>query len=198
MANQYFIPYFRPVKDKSDAPVLNQYYIAADDANDYAVGTPMTLVAGANAINYINGAYVNQGIPQVTRATGGSGNPLIGFIVGFDVVPLSFTTNGSGINESGQVRLVKIADAPDQVWEGICLSALTPADANKNANVTIGTVNTTMRTDSSSINPTTATTAAFQLKLMGLAPIPGNEFGPNNVFRFKINNSSQANGVAGV
>lgn len=198
MTNQFYIPYFRPVKDLSDAPVLNRYYIAADDSYDYAMGTPLTLAGGSSTADFINGAYVNQGIQKVTRATGGDGQKLVGFVCGFDTVPLDFTTNGSGINQSGQVRIVLVADNPDQVWEGICTSALTAADASKNANVTIGTVNTTTRIDSSSINSSVNTTSTFQLKLLGLAPIVGNSFGANQVLRFKINNHCYGNVVAGV
>lgn len=198
MTNQYYIPYFRPVKDKGDAPVLNRYYIASDDSNVYALGSPVTLAGGSSSSNFVNGAYVNQGIQTITKATGGDGNKLLGFIVGFDTVPLNFTTAGSGINPASTTRIAIVADDPNQVFEGVCATALTAADASKNANVTIGSVNTTTRIDSSSINATTGTTSTFQLKLQGLAPFPGNEYGANNVFRFKINNHCYGNVVAGV
>lgn len=197
MTNQFYIPYFRPVVDKSGSPRLGRYYIASDDAATYAVGSPVTLAAGSSTDNIINGAYGSEGIQKITKATGGDGNKLLGFIVGFDVVPLTFLTNND-TNTTGQVRIAYVADDPDQVFEGLCATALSASVANNNANVTIGSVNTTTKVDSSSINATTGTTSTFQLKLMGLAPFPGNSWGANQVLRFKINNHNYGNVVAGV
>ena len=197
MANLYSPFGLAPVINRNGTPKLGLYYIAADDTNDYAYNTPVTLVDGASTTDYVNGAYTVPGVQMITKATGGDGNKLLGAVVGFDNVPLDFTTT-SGVNPAGQERFVKVSDDPDQIYEAVCASALTASDMNKNANLTIGTVNTTMKTDSTAINPATGTTATFQLKLLGLAQAPGNTFADNGKYRCKINNHWYGNTVAGV
>lgn len=196
MANNYSPFGGKPVVDPSGSPRINRYYIAANDTANYAVGTPVTLATGASTDTEINGAYTTAGIPLVVKATGGDTNKLVGFVVGFDVVPLNF--DDSGYNPASQERIVLVADDPEQIFEGVCASALTANDMNKNANLTIGSINTSTKVDSTAINATTATTATFQLKLLGLAPEPGNSFDANGKYRFKINNHCYGNIVVGV
>lgn len=198
MTNIYSPFGLKPVKDLSGSPKLGQYFIKSDDSNVYAIGTPVTLAGDSSSVDAINGAYTVQGIQMITLATGGDGNKLLGAIVGFDVVPLNYTTAGSGINPANQVRLVTVSDDPNQIYEAVCASALTATEMSRNANLTIGTVNSSTKVDSSAINATTGTTATFQLKLLGLAPEPGNTFAANGKYRCKINNHCYGNVVVGV
>jgi hypothetical protein len=185
-----------PVIDQSGAPRANRYYIANDDTANYAKGTAVTLAGGASAVDIVNGAYTTQGVRTVVKATGGDGNKLLGFVVDMDVIPLNFDT--SNYNPASTERFVMVADDPEQVFEGVCASALTAADMSKNANLTIGTINTSTKVDSTAINATTGTDATFQIKLLGLAPEPGNTYAANGKYRFKINNHCLANIVVGV
>lgn len=198
MANM-FTPFgLKPVLDRNGTPKLGQYFIKSDDSNVYVVGTPVTLAGDSSSVDEINGAFVVQGIQMITKATGGDGNKLLGAIVGFDQVALNFTTAGSGINPTNQVRLVTVSDDPDQIYEAVCASALTATQMSENANLTIGSINTATKVDSSAINATTATTSTFQLKLMGLAQEAGNTFAANGKYRLKINNHCYGNVVVGV
>jgi len=198
MAN-LFSPFgLKPVMELSGSPKLGKYYIASNDANVYAIGTPVTLAGDSSSVDEINGAYQVQGTQTITLATGGDGNKLLGAIVGFDVVPLNYTSAGSGINPANQERIAIVSDDPNQIYEAVCASALTATEMSRNANLTIGAVNTSTKVDSTAINATTGTSATFQLKLLGLAPEPGNTFAANGKYRAKINNHCYGNVVVGV
>lgn len=194
-----FSPFgLKPVMNNGGVTKLNRYYIGAADANVFVINSPVTLLGDSSAVDEINGAYTTQGIQTITKATGGDGNKLLGSIVGFDVVPLNYTTAGSGLNPINQARIAIVADDPDQIFEAVCATALTATEMSRNANLTIGAVNSSTKTDASAINATTVTVATAQLKLLGLAPEPGNTFAANGKYRVKINNHCLANAVVGV
>lgn len=92
-----------------------------------------------------------------------------------------------------------VLDDPSQLFTIQCDEGFVQANIGKNADVVVGSGNTTtgvsaMELDSSTI----AKTAALNLKIVGLYNVPGNEFGTNAVAVVKINEHLYGSaGVAG-
>lgn len=92
-----------------------------------------------------------------------------------------------------------VMDDPSQLFTIQCDEGFVQANIGKNADVVVGSGNTTtgqsaMELDSSTI----AKTAALNLKIVGLYNVPGNDFGTNAVAVVKINEHLYGSaGVAG-
>ena len=200
MSNSYRPFGLMPVKNNNGTVMrTNRYYIPASLAA-VTIGTVVTLAGNSNsATDTTNGAYSGFGISEIAVATAGSGNKLLGSITGFDVIPGNLDT-ASGFNPASTIRIAYVTDDPDQEYDivddGVVVMGSTYVGLN--ANVLIGAVNQ-VQGDTSSLNSSTpATTAAFQLKILGLAPEAGNTFAAFAKWRVKINNHCLGNVVAGV
>jgi hypothetical protein len=81
-----------------------------------------------------------------------------------------------------------VIDDPAQLFIIQCDESLTQAQIGKNADVTVGTGNTTNGQSAYELDSSTiANSAALNLKIVGLYNVPGNEFGANAVAVVKIN-----------
>ena len=99
---------------------------------------------------------------------------------------------------SGQIS-ADVLDDPNQLFIVQCDAGFVAADVGKNADV-IGTGgSTTTGVSTMELNSSTlATTAALNLKTVGLYNVPGNDFGTNAVVVVKINEHVYGSaGVAG-
>lgn len=200
MSNSYRPFGLMPVKNNNGTVMrTNSYKIPASLASAVTIGTIVTLSGNSSNTDTINGAYSGFGIPEIAIATAGSGNKLLGAITGFDVIPGNLDT-ASGFNAASTARIAYVSDDPDQEYHIVDdgVTAMDSTYVGLNANVLIGTANQ-VQGDTSSLNSSTpATTAAFQLKILGLAPEAGNTFTPFAKWRVKINNHCLSNVVAGV
>lgn len=170
------------------------YSIPSTDGNAYAVGDPVVLAGSADA----------SGVATVILATAGGANLVTGCIVGMGGI-----TYGSGyvdpnlpntaIIPASKARgyYVLVEDDPMVIFEiqesGTAMAA---ADVSLNASLLSGTNNGFMsgwQID----NSTKATTAALQLKLLGLSVRVDNAFGLYAKWQVLINNHSFRTGVAG-
>lgn len=168
-----------------------------EDTNVYAIGDPVVLAGDADT----------NGVASVTLATAGSTNLVTGAVVGmggskygsgyFDPANLSLTVIPATKSRN---YYILVADDPNIVFEIQEVSggtALTSAAVGNNASLVAGTNNgyvSGWELD----NSTEATTAALQLKLLGLAQRSGNAFGEHAKWLVLLNNHSYRTGVAGV
>lgn len=179
------------------------YCVPSGELNALAVGDPVDIAGGADA----------NGVPTVTLATAGDGNPLIGFIVATKGVkgnPLGFsgpfadpTDLNSTIIPATKTKdyYVLVADDPNLLFEIQEVSggtALTAAEVGLNANLVSGANNGFVSGWEVSNNGE-ATTATFQLRLERLAPRPDNAFGEHAKWWVRIQNHRLVgSGAAGV
>lgn len=103
------------------------------------------------------------------------------------------------VNVTQGTIVADVLDDPNQLFTIQADEDIVQADIGKNADVTVGTGNSTtgvsaMELDSSTV----ANTAALNLKIVGFYPLPGNATGTNAVVVVKINEHLYGSaGVAG-
>ena len=183
-----------PTRYASGAPyngAYNAYYIPSSDSTAMFIGDPVTLT----------GTATDDGIPHVIKSTVGSGNLILGAIVGFEPNPNALETN---YRTASTNRVVYVADDPNLVFKIQGEGTLAKTSIGLNA-VLIYTHSGDTITGKSGAEldcgTTTApaTTAAFQLKILRLHPLQDNEFATANpIVEVKINNHQLANITAGV
>lgn len=174
------------------------YHIRSDDSsNSYAIGDPVV----------INGNSDANGVPDVTIATAGTSNLVLGPICGMG----SSVYGGPGTDPATPQTMViptvklhdyyvMVADDPNIIFavrEPASGTAFVAGDAGNNVSLVAGSNNgfvSGWRID----NSTEANTAALQMKMLGLQQIPGNTFGYNAIWLCLINQHSYKYIVAGV
>lgn len=189
-----------PVKYRSGAAwdgKLNMYYIASADANAFAKGDPVTLSGSADS----------NGVAGITLATAGTGNLVLGCVMGMaGVVYGAASGDPASLNTvivpatKTKAYYVLVCDDPEVIYEiqeGTDGAALTVADVGLNFNLKSGTNNGYVSgwvLD----NDTGATGATLQLKTLGLSQRRDNAFGTYAKWLVLINHHQFRAGVAGV
>jgi hypothetical protein len=180
----------KPVKDAGsgyETGGLSMYYVPATDGTALYIGDPV-VKAGSS-----DGA----GNPSVTIAA--AGGPITGVVMGF--VP-DGTTDQAGYRAASTAAYVLVCDNPDEAFiiqeDGVG-GQLAAADVGLNASIIVAAGNAYSKRSGVMLDSSTkATTAGLELKILGLAPIPGNDFGAYAKFLVKINNHTEATASAGV
>lgn len=182
---------------------VNTYHIASSDGSAYYLGDVVKSAASADA----------NGVPDVAKITNGTDTPR-GFIVG--VLPTLSGWNMSDMRGTdlglSQVSIpatknrdyyVMVCDDPEAMFEvqgDSTATNQTSANVNKNASLTIAAPSpATLALSATVINSgSIATTSSLIIRLVGLAPIPGNGFGANATWLGKFNQHELASNTAGV
>lgn len=189
-----------PVGYLNGAPWNSQgrtYAIAASNVNAFAIGDPLVLAGGATA----------DGVPLVTLATAGTGNAIVGVLLGDGglyqggaFVDPSNLDNATIPATKTRVYYVMVADDPNTVFEvqeGGAGAAITAANGTRNFNLLSGTNNGYL-SGWQMDNASGAVGATLQLKSLGLAPRADNAFGVYAKWRVIINNHQYRSGTVGV
>ncbi len=176
------------------------YYIASSNPNAFAIGDPVVLAGSSDA----------NGVPEITLATAGAGNSIVGAIVS----GAGATTFGGeyGVPADAPVVIpatktrayyVLVADDPNiifEVQEQNTGTPLTAAEVGNNANLVAGANNgyvSGWQLD----NAGEGTGVTLQVKLLGLSQYPGgaavNAFGLLAKWLVLINNHCYRVGSAG-
>jgi hypothetical protein len=187
MANNSFIRGLVPLKEAGSGVHnggVSMYYHASGDATALYIGDPV-VKAGSS-----DGA----GVASVVRAA--AAGPITGVVVGF--VP-NGVTDVAGYGAASTAYYVLVCDDPDAAFEIQDSTGIAAADVGLNASMTIAAGNAYSRRSGVTLDAATkATTAALPLKIIGLVPRPGNDFGAYNKLMVKINNHTEANAAAGI
>lgn len=177
-----------------------QMYIAQTDTNAYAIGDPVTLVSGgADAA----------GIPGITLATAGTGNPVVGVIVGY----AGQTYGGAYVTPSALDTTIIPATKTKPYYPLVCTDAnviyeiqetfsnngavLATTVVGKNANLKAGTNNGFVSAWTMD-NTGTATGSTLQLRILRLSQRIDNQPGAYQKWCVCINNHQYNAGVAGI
>ena len=176
----------KPVKDAGsgyETGGLSMYYVPASDGTALYIGDPVVKSGSADAA----------GIPGAVRAV--AAGPITGVVMGF--VP-DGTTDQAGYRAASTAAYVLVCDNPDEAFIIQDDTGIAAADVGLNANMTIAAGSSYSKRSGVTLDAATkATTATLALKILGLAPLPGNEFGANNKLLVKINNHTEAQASAG-
>lgn len=172
---------FKPVRAASSGCYnggAQPYAAAAGDSTVIRLGDPVTVTGTANT----------DGVPIVARSTAGSGNAITGIAVGFR--PFG-DTEWLNYRPASTAYEVLVQDDPLQeyeIQEDSVGGALAAADVGLNAAIVFGTPGTDGRSAAMIDSSTKATTAALQVRIVGLAQKVNNAIGDNAVWRVRLNN----------
>lgn len=182
----------RPVRTMSGAPIVeatNQYAIASGYATAIYRGDPVTMLSDG------------------TIGIGVAGSPMLGIFAGCKYQTPAPQANGqsyifspywpaSTTVKTGTVVEAMVIDSPDLIMEvqesngsGAAGTPLALADRNLNANLYIPAGNTTTGISKATVNNATEnTTITLNVKIIDLAPIPGNVVGDFAIWLVAWNN----------
>jgi|ERR1035437_1698963 hypothetical protein len=195
-----------PVQYLNGSPFNGQghtYYIPSTDTNAYAIGDPMMFAGSADA----------RGVASVTVATAGTTNMVLGSLLG-----MGGTVNGATFADPTNLNTtiipatktqgyyVMVADDPNIIFEVQEIgtgTVFTAAEVGLNCSLvaSAGANNTGHNGFVSGWlldNSTEATTAALQMRILGLAQRSDNVFGQYAKYLCLINNHAFKAGQAGL
>lgn len=181
----------------------NVYHIpSSDSTNSYYIGDVVRL----------NGSGDANGIPGIVKTAAGDGGTLGQGAVGV-IVAIGTNPNGPWVNPNDLTKLsapatkaqdyyALVVDDPNVIFEvldGTSGTALAAADIGQNCNLSI-TANQTTGFVSSSIlnNASKAATLGLDVKLLGLARIPGNGYGYSAKWLVMINSHAYRAAITGI
>ena len=166
----------------------NIYRIPSTDANNYFVGDPV----------YPAGTCDANGIPDVTIATGGASNYVLGSIMG--IIPggdpvVAVTRDLPIYRQASVTQYVLVADAPSTLFVVQEFGNMgTTSTVMNNVNLTAGAGGSTITGLSSwQLVSTAATSATFQMRVLRLLQEADNAVGTNARWLCRINLHSISN-----
>lgn len=173
------------------------FYIASTDVNAYAIGDPVVM----------SGDGDGAGVAGITLATAGTGNVVLGAIVGAGGIVYGGPGAVPGAIETTVIPATKtrayyvlVSDDPNIVYtlqEGGAGAALTAASIGTNFNLLSGT-NTGYVSGWTLDNASGNTGSTRQLQLLGLLQRPDNALGAYARWKVRINYHQYTAGQAGV
>ena len=168
-----------------------EFYFATGATGAIRVGDPVIAAGAANTSEYMGWAPGT--LPTCTVAADGSGDPITGVCVGV----LPETRDSTTYRVTSTDRIIMVARGPDLVFEvqaDALGTALAGADVGQFAVLKAATTATDMSDWTLDTSVTPATTAGYQLKIMGFSKKPKNgEIGAYAVVEVLINNHELAN-----
>lgn len=190
MANTSLIRGFVPLREAGSGTHnggINMYYHAAGDATALYIGDPVVKAGSSDAA----------GIASVIRST--AAGAITGVVVGF--VP-NGVTDVAGFGAASTAYYVLVCDDPDVIFEiqedGVG-GQLAAADIGLNSDFIVAAGNAYSKRSGVMLDTSTkATTAGLPLKIVGLVPRVGNEFGASAKVLVKINLHTEVAGAAGI
>jgi hypothetical protein len=182
----------RPVRYVDGRPYNGavEYYFATGATGVIRPGDPVVEAGSANT-SEVQG-YAPGTLPTCTIALDGSGDPITGVCVA--VLPV--TRDSLIYRETSTDRIIMVARGADLIFEvqaDAGGTALAATDVGQFAVLKAATT-ATLRSDWTLDTATTpATTAAYQVKIMGFGKGPKNEIGAYSVVEVLVNNHVLAN-----
>lgn len=180
----------RPVRYRDGRPyngASNPYY-ATGATGQIAIGDPVTWTGSGNTVKF--GRYDQSFLQQVSLATQGDGNPILGVCVGVEPV----TDDSLPYRVTSTNRVIFVADSPDLVFQvqlddDGATSSWSETEFGLFANLASATADTTYGISQWELDGSDAPDSDYsnQVALMGLARIPGNVLGPFAEWEVMIN-----------
>lgn len=168
------------------------YYVPATDATAIFKGDFVSLVAGGDP----TGKY-----PIVTQAAGGTGNALLGVVVGFGTQPqlmAQLPDLSKRYRLASEALYLAVVDDPNVIYEGQEDGDTTPlaaTDVSRNATIIVGAGNTDSGFSGMEIDSTSVKDLTDQLRLLRLANKVDNEIGAFAQWYVRINENQLRDAV---
>lgn len=173
-----------------------RYYIASTDTNAFAIGDPVKLTGTSDA----------NGVPGITLATAGTGNPVLGAVIsmgGPNYGGVSADVNNLNIivvpATKTRAYYIDVVVDPYVLYEiqDDGTATLGSTDVSSNFNLVAGTNNGYVSGWQLAAN-SSAVTATLQLQILQLAQKPNNALGINAKWIVRIVNHQFLAGTVGV
>lgn len=182
MANSDAPRGFIPRRHANGAPysgACKRYYVASDETNNIFIGDPVDLAGDGDA----------NGVPEVVRATAGSGGYVVGVVVGYE--NLTSDNLSSPYRPASTAGYLLVADDPSlefEIQEDSDSATLAATSIGLNADFAIGTGNTSTAISATELDSNTAdTTNTLQCRILELANRGDNEIGTNAKWLVRFN-----------
>lgn len=176
-----------PVRDGASAPYndgTDPFALLAADSQAYYIGDPIVISGTADAA----------GVSSAVLATAGGGNRITGVICGFTPNP---GIVAAGFRQGGNAVHALVEHHPDAEYEVQANGVVAATDIGSNANLIAGTAGNAYNRSGWMLDTASmTTTATLQVRIVGLARRPDNEFGANAILRVRINQTTET-GAAG-
>lgn len=172
---------------------LNVYYLSSSESNAIAIGDPVASSGSADA----------NGVPGITLATAGTGNPIRGVVVGlgkYETLIANPSNLDTTVRAASTAAYALVVDDPYVIFEVQEIGTgtyFTAAEVGLNANLVAG-ANNGYISGWLLDNSGETTTATLQVRLLGLSRRPDNAFGQYAKWRVLINNHELKAGTVGL
>lgn len=194
---------FRPIAMVGGHIPTNLYYIPASYGTALFIGDPVVKTGTSNTADVAaSDGYVARAgsLPEINRATAGTGNAVTGIIVGFK--PSKDVRETVRNNPASTERIAIVADHPLQKFVAQVDGTAAATDVGANADIVYThSGDTTTGLSGAEIDISeVATTAAHQVKILRLAQdeIESNALGTNSQYEVLINNHTELPTKAGI
>lgn len=176
-------------------------YIPSSYGTALYVGDPVVFTGTANTAVVNIGQY-KHGIgklPEINKASAGTGNPVHGVIVGFE---RAVRSSSAPYNPASTEAVAIVCVDRDAIYAIQCDGSLAVTDIGNNANLvyTHSGSATSGKSKAEMNSSGVTTTATLQLKILGVQPMRGRDdiSSANCVFKVMINNHGLGNSSAGI
>ena len=169
---------------------LTKFYVPATDSAAIGLGDPVKLAGSSDA----SGVYAT-----VARMATPGTDVIAGVVVGVEPLPTDLSLNYRKASTAMYVYCITDPDCVYEVQEDSVGGALAATDIGLNANLVLGTVDTTTGNGKTMLDTSTKnTTNSLDVQILGLKAGIDNEVGNYAKVLVKINKSQFVNGATGV
>lgn len=193
----------KPVMTRDGSPYngkSNPYFIPSTYATALFIGDPVVKTGTANtAAAGVSKQFAIATLPEINKATAGTGNATTGVIIGFEVDP---NNEDRVYNPASTERVAYVADSPDLICEiqADSVADLAATDIGNNANYIFthaGDTNTGL--SGVELNTSTITTTnTLQMHLLRLVGRADVDLTTNTKVLVSINNHTESNTATGI
>lgn len=179
---------------------IRAYYVPASYGTAIFPGDPVVVTGTSNTTEVTvvgTGAMPVGSMPEVNKATAGSGNKITGVVSSVAADPDALGRRYIPASTGG---VVYVNDDPQTEFEIQADADIEAADVGLNAALVYTNTGSTDTGQSGAelASSSVATTAGLQLRILGVVPRSDNEAGSNfTKVRVRINNHSEIAGIAG-
>ena len=168
---------------------IEKFYVPSTDSAAIGLGDPVKLAGSADA----------NGVPTVARLATPGTDVFAGVMVGVEPLPTDLSLNYRKASTAMYIYVCTDPAALYEVQEDSAGGALAATSVGLNANVVLGTVDTTTGNGKTMLDSSTALgTSTLDLQVVRLVARPDNEIGNYAKWIVKLNKTQYTNATTGV
>jgi hypothetical protein len=168
---------------------VRRYYVPSTDATAIGIGDPVVIAGSADA----------DGIPTVTRLATPGTDVMVGVMVGVQPLPADLSINYRKASTAMYIYCTVGPDVLYEVQEDSDGGALAATNVGQNANLVLGTVDTTTGNGKTMLDSSTAnTTNSLDVQIIQLANHVDNAIGNYAKWFVKLNRCQYVNAATGI